>query len=145
MGSLIVKKRTGHIQGYNAQVAFDADRKVIVAADITQEQNDVHHGEPMLMACEEDLGRVPKGATLKGRMERKLLTKKGRATYKERGTPFEPVFGQIKDARGFDSFLLRGPSNVRGEWNLMALIHNLLKLWRSGGLERPEHARGREC
>jgi hypothetical protein len=42
------------------------------------------------------------------------------------------VFGQIKAARGFDRFLLRGIEKVRGEWALICLGHNLLKLFRSG-------------
>ena len=40
----------------------------------------------------------------------------------------EPVFGQIKQARGFRQFLMRGLENVRGEWSLICTVHNLLKL-----------------
>jgi len=40
----------------------------------------------------------------------------------------EPVFGQIKEARGFRRFLLRGLQNVKGEWGLLCTAHNLLKL-----------------
>jgi hypothetical protein len=40
----------------------------------------------------------------------------------------EPVFGQIKQARGFRQFLLRGVKNVASEWGLICLAHNLLKL-----------------
>jgi len=40
----------------------------------------------------------------------------------------EPVFGQVKAARGFRQFLLRGLEAVRGEWSLIAAAHNLLKL-----------------
>ena len=39
----------------------------------------------------------------------------------------EPVFGQIKQARGFRQFLLRGLEKVRGEWALICMTHNLLK------------------
>ena len=42
----------------------------------------------------------------------------------------EPVFGQIKEARGFRRFLLRGLDNIRGEWRLVCVTHNLLKIWR---------------
>jgi len=42
----------------------------------------------------------------------------------------EPVFGQIKEARGFRRFLLRGLTKIRGEWCLVCLTHNLLKVWR---------------
>ena len=40
----------------------------------------------------------------------------------------EPVFGQIKQARGFRQFLLRGVEKVRAEWGLVCLVHNVLKL-----------------
>lgn len=81
-------------------------------------------------------GRIPKDATTKQRMQRKLRTKKGRETYSKRKSSVEPVFGQIKDARGFRRFLLRGLDAVRAEWRLICLTHNLLKLFRSGGLAR---------
>ena len=42
----------------------------------------------------------------------------------------EPVFGQVKHARGFRQFLLRGKKKMRSEWRLVSLTHNLLKLWR---------------
>ncbi|MGA9652377.1 MAG: transposase [Polyangia bacterium] len=41
-----------------------------------------------------------------------------------------PVFGQIKEARGFRRFFLRGLVKVRSEWALIALTHNLLKIYR---------------
>src|SRR5712691_2606845 len=44
----------------------------------------------------------------------------------------EPVCGQIKEARGFRRFLLRGLDHIRGEWRLVCVTHNLLKIWRSG-------------
>src|SRR5215468_9199611 len=40
----------------------------------------------------------------------------------------EPVFGQIKQARGFRQFLLRGFEKVRAEWAIVCTVHNLLKL-----------------
>ena len=40
----------------------------------------------------------------------------------------EPVFGQIKQARGFRQFLLRGVEKVAEEWGLVCLAHNILKL-----------------
>ena len=43
----------------------------------------------------------------------------------------EPVFGQIKQGRGYRQFLLRGLRQVRGEWALICTTHNLLKLWRA--------------
>jgi transposase len=71
-------------------------------------------------------------ATAKEAMAAKLRTGVGRALYALRKTIVEPVFGQIKGARGFRHFLLRGLEKVRGEWRLVCLTHNLLKLWRYG-------------
>ena len=79
-------------------------------------------------------GRIAQGATVKERMARKLRTIKGRATYARRKQIVEPVFGQIKEARGIRRFLLRGVENVRAEWKLICATHNLLKLWRGGGV-----------
>ena len=69
-------------------------------------------------------------ATAKERMAAKVRTPEGRALYARRKVIVEPVFGQIKEARGFRRFLLRGLDNIRGEWRLVCLTHNLLKLWR---------------
>jgi transposase len=68
--------------------------------------------------------------TAKERMAAKVRTPAGRALYARRKVIVEPVFGQIKEARGFRRFLLRGLANIRGEWCLVCLTHNLLKLWR---------------
>lgn len=86
------------------------------------------HGEKVLPAH----GRLPQNATIKERMARKLRTLRGRGAYKKRKQTVEPVFGQIKGARGFRQFLLRGLRNVSAEWDLICLTHNLLKLHRSG-------------
>jgi hypothetical protein len=75
-------------------------------------------------------GRIPKHLSVKERMERLLRTRKGRKAYAKRKETVEPVFGQIKEARGFRRFLLRGLDNVKGEWQLICLTHNLLKLYR---------------
>jgi transposase len=77
-------------------------------------------------------GRPPKDLTTKERMARKLRTKKGRAEYARRKAIVEPPFGQIKHCRGFRQFLLRGLEQMRGEWKLVCLTHNLLKLFRHG-------------
>ena len=73
-------------------------------------------------------GRPPANLTIKQRMARKLATKQGAAVYARRKVIPEPVFGQIKEARGFRRFLLRSLAKVRAEWSLVALTHNLLKL-----------------
>lgn len=69
-------------------------------------------------------------ATAKETMAAKLRTPAGRALYARRKVIVEPVFGQIKGVRGFRRFLLRGLAKVRGEWRLVCLTHNLLKIWR---------------
>jgi len=69
-------------------------------------------------------------ATAKEKMAAKLRTPTGRALYARRKVIVEPVFGQIKGVRGFRRFLLRGLARVRGEWRLVCLTHNLLKIWR---------------
>ena len=76
-------------------------------------------------------GRPPKDLDARGRMERKLRSKAGQAIYALRKTVVEPVFGQIKGARGLDRFRLRGLEKVNGEWTLMATTHNILKLFRA--------------
>jgi len=72
-------------------------------------------------------GPLPKEASRVDRMKRKLKTKVGAAVYARRKCMVEPVFGQIKQARGFRQFLLRGLEKVRGEWALICMTHNLLK------------------
>jgi hypothetical protein len=71
-------------------------------------------------------------ATAQERMAAKVRTPVGRALYARRKVIVEPVFGQIKEVRGFRRFLLRGLAKIRGEWRLVCLTHNLLKLWRYG-------------
>ena len=66
------------------------------------------------------------------RMERKLLTKRGRALYKKRSVLVEPVFGQMKEGQGFRRFKRRGLEASTSEATLVGTSHNLLKLWRSG-------------
>ena len=184
--SRIMKTRKGFIQGLNGQ-AVTTEEQIIVAEDVTQEENDKQQLHPMLEQTEsnrqevgvkEELGvaladagycsdenftKRPAGdvellvATRKDYkqrkamqeqplpeeplpddlsptelMERKLLTERGRRLYKIRGQTVEPVFGQIKDVRGFDRFMRRGFEACRSEWSLICATHNLLKLWRSG-------------
>ena len=65
-------------------------------------------------------------------MRHKLSTAAGRAVYKMRKVIVEPVFGQIKERRGFRRFSLRGKQNVGHEWRLVCAVSNLLKLYRTG-------------
>jgi len=64
-------------------------------------------------------------------MRVKLQSAAGQATYALRKTIVEPVFGQIKEVRGLRRFLLRGVQKVTGEWGIICLTHNLLKLFRA--------------
>jgi transposase len=64
------------------------------------------------------------------RMREILATQEGKARYALRQTTVEPVFGQIKEARGIRRFRLRGLLNVTSEWKLICATHNLLKLFR---------------
>lgn len=77
-------------------------------------------------------GRIPASLSRRDRMGRKLRTKAGRAHYARRKAIVEPVFGQIKEARGFRRFSLRGLEAVQAEWMLVAAVHNLGKLFSSG-------------
>ena len=185
--SRIMKTAKGYVQGYNAQAVTTAEQ-IIVAADVTQEANDV--GQPVgmlaqaqanaaavgisekigaglmdagywseknvealsgpeapevliattkdwkqrkaLRECSPPRGRIPKQLDARERMERKLLTKRGRELYRLRSQTIEPVFGQIKAVRRFDRLVRRGHAAARSEWRLICATHNLLKLFRSG-------------
>ena len=184
--SRIMKTRKGFVQGLNAQAAT-TENQIIVAEDVTQEENDKQQLHPMLeqtetnrkavgikeetgvaladagycseenftkrpagdvellVAVQKDYKQrkamqelpppeepIPDGLSATESMEQKLLTERGRKLYKLRGQTVEPVFGQIKDARGIDKFMRRGFEACRSEWSLICATHNLLKLWRSG-------------
>ena len=73
---------------------------------------------------------TPTTATAKEKMQHKLRTPAGKLLYAARKHIVEPVFGQIKGARSFRRFSLRGLEKIRGEWRLVCLTHNLLKIWR---------------
>ena len=92
------------------------------------------HGEEVPSATGPPLGEA--GVT--ERMRHKLRTPEGQAVYKLRKAVVEPVFGQIKEQRGFRRFLLRGLVKVEAEWKMICTTHNLLKLFRSGW--RPQDA-----
>ena len=79
-------------------------------------------------------GRIPKDATPKQRMARKLKTKRGRTVYAKRKTIVEPVFGQMQTVQGARQLLLRGEAKARAQWRFHCAVHNLLKLHRAGGL-----------
>ena len=64
-------------------------------------------------------------------MREKLKRAGWRSRYRLRKQVVEPVFGQIKQARGFRQFLLRGANKVKAEWALICTAHNLGKLARA--------------
>jgi len=164
------------VQGYNVQIAVDAEARVIVVAELTQSPNDARQLVPMAQALVENVGKlaettsadagyfsaeavehlalhwtnllvppsrqkhggelapgsVEPGASAAERMRHKLASASGKALYKMRKAIVEPVFGQIKEARGLRRLLLRGLANARAEFLIIALTHNLLKLFRRG-------------
>jgi transposase len=85
-----------------------------------------HH----LLPTAEELSAVAVNASAREQMQAKLRTARGRAVYGLRKGVVEPVFGQIKGVRGFRRFSLRGLEKAKGEWRLVCLTHNLLKIWR---------------
>ena len=86
------------------------------------------------VAVETNSDPPPPDVSPKEAMREKLRTEAGRAVYKMRKAIVEPVFGQIKEQRGFRRFSLRGKDNVRREWKLVCAASNLLKLFRAGGV-----------
>ncbi len=89
------------------------------------------HSEPPAPAPR---GPVPKNATPKQRMARKLKTKQGHAVYARRKAIVEPVFGQMQTVQDAQRLLLRGKQAARAQWRFHCAVHNLLKLHRAGGL-----------
>jgi hypothetical protein len=110
--------------------AFDADTGYFSEENVSHIATErLKHHEKIPLVPK---GRPPKDLTVKQRMARKLRTKKGRETYAKRKGMIEPIIGQIKQARNFRQFLLRGMEKMRGEWRLICMTHNLLKLFQSG-------------
>jgi transposase len=171
--SRIMKTNDGFIQGYNAQVAVDAEAQVIVAHDLSNAANDQAQLAPLVAAINANLRRnpdevsadagycseanlrtlakrrinayiatgrqhhgavaavvhrKPQPGSIVARMATKLRRAGRRSRYRLRKQVVEPVFGQIKHARGFRQFLLRGLDKVKAEWALICTVHNLLKL-----------------
>ena len=180
LDSRLVHTRKGSLQGYNAQAVTTCEQ-VIVAADLTQDANDLKQLQPMLDATAvtlaaagiperpgtvladsgywtiANLTEIPnapellipparhgrqgkprkdgkpsesKSDGLRAAMTAKLASDEGKACYAKRKETVEPVFGQIKDARGARRFMRRGLGACQAEWKLLCGTHNLLKLWR---------------
>ncbi|MCA1698749.1 MAG: transposase, partial [Actinobacteria bacterium] len=117
-----------------ADAGYFSERNVAVTAE---HDLDPHiatgrrkHSDPPPIA---PLGAIPKDATPKQRMARKLKTKRGRTVYAKRKTIVEPVFGQMQTVQSARQLLLRGEAAARAQWRFHCAVHNLLKLHRAGG------------
>jgi hypothetical protein len=66
------------------------------------------------------------------KMKQKIDSPKGRHHYSKRLGIVEPVFGNINTTIGINRFSLRGKTKVNGQWQLMTMIHNILKIHRYG-------------
>ena len=117
-GALIAD--AGYCSAANLEACEDRELEAYIS---TSRQQHGHRPRP-------SRGPAPRGLDARGRMDRKLRSVAGQAVYALRKTVVEPVFGQIKAARGLDRFRLRGLEKVNGEWALMATTHNILKLFR---------------
>jgi transposase len=120
-----IKSALGDAGYYSEQNAKDLEQRGIEAYLATER---LKHHEKVASAPR---GRIPQGLSAKQRMARKLRTKKGREMYAKRKGMIEPIFGQLKQVLGLRQFSMRGLALMRGEWRLMATVHNLLKLWRN--------------
>lgn len=74
---------------------------------------------------------APIQKTAAEQMREKIRRPEGQALYKMRKAVVEPVFGQLKECRGFRSFLLRGLQKVKAEWKIICMCHNLRKLYQA--------------
>lgn len=85
----------------------------------------------------EPTGSAPEDAAIIEQMRQKLRTTAGRELYRQRKAIVEPVFGQIKAARGVRRFSFRGLARVMAEWDIICMTHNLLKLFQSAWRPAP--------
>ena len=106
--------------------------------DATALTDDSLKGAEVLVAPDRHTGKketglaanAPRGKVA-AEMRARLQSEEGQELYKVRKSTVEPVFGQIKETRGFRRFRLRGLTQVGAEWKLICLTHNLLKLYRA--------------
>ena len=106
----------------------NATDPVVAGIDLHIATGRIKHGEVIETAS----GPPPEDATAKQAMAHKLRTEAGRSVYKMRKAIVEPVFGQIKEIRGFRRFSMRGQEKARAEWKLVCAAANILKLFRYG-------------
>jgi hypothetical protein len=120
--------------GYFSTAAVTAD--ALTGIDLHVAPDRQKHGEaPTPDAASPP---APADAPVIAAMRAKLQTAAGHAVYALRKAIVEPVFGQIKEGRGFRRFAVRGLVKVQAEWQVICLTHNLLKLFRAGW--RPQMA-----
>ena len=109
--------------GYFSEANLRAAEAAAIDAYIPPDRE--HHGHR--------LGEGPAHCARRGerseQMRAKLRTPTAEGIYRRRKTIIEPVFAYIKARRGFRQFLLRGQAKTTGEWALICLTHNLLKLF----------------
>lgn len=173
--SRVLASRGGWVQGYNAQIAVDAENQIVVAQCLGSQPVDAPALPKLIAAIRTNCGANPdevsadsgycteanlvhlarrriagyiatgrvrhrdgrssRKSSLVGRrvaaMAAKLARAARRSRYRLRKQTVEPVFGQIKAARGFRQFLLRGLESVRSEWAMICTAHNMAKLARA--------------
>lgn len=126
-----IHENTGHFPnqltadaGYSSEANFTCLAEADIYAVVALRR--YHRDEPP------DADPAPKRSSVcwlhRNIMRDRLTTTEGKTTYKLRKQTVEPVFGQIKGARGFRQFLRRGNPAVAAEWSLLCTTHNLLKL-----------------
>ena len=134
----MIEQAIGNVGAVPKEVSADAgyysakavDGLSALGADPFVALDKTRHGQAIPLAPR---GRIPANLSARDRMRRKLRTKRGRQRYGLRKQTVEPVFGQIKQGRGFRQFPLRGLEKVNREWLLICAGHNLLNLFRFGG------------
>ncbi|WP_437184776.1 IS1182 family transposase [Streptomyces tanashiensis] len=114
--------------GYSSETNLEAarERQLAGGTDTFMATGRLAHDEQVPPAPR---GRIPRKATLKERMARKLRTKPGRKAYSRRKAIVEPVFGQIMTCQNGRQLLLRGEDGARGEWRLLAACYNFRKVF----------------
>ena len=85
------------------------------------------------------IGPPARPMTGAGWMRWKMSQEPNRDIYRRRKSTVEPVFGNIKEARGFRQFSFRGLEAVASEWSLICMVHNLLKLFQVSKTPRLAH------
>ncbi len=105
---------TGYFSEANVNACGDQEITPLIAV-----KREEHHPDPMARFTESP--PLKEDATELEKMRHFLLTMTGRALYAKRKCTVAPVFGIIKEILGFRQFSLRGRSNVKGEFNLVAM------------------------